>query len=99
MYAAEIPATQFAGRWASKAGTSLVFHEDHTFTSKHFGGQPFPQGCNTPSAMASGHCAFYSPARTAEMKGLLTADEAAAKGSVLPLSASNCTVDVNLFGD
>ncbi|WP_157877652.1 hypothetical protein [Streptomyces kanamyceticus] len=49
--------------------------------------------------MASGHCAFYSPARTAEMKGLLTADEAAAKGSVLPLSASNCTVDVNLFGD
>ncbi|GAA0611979.1 hypothetical protein [Streptomyces crystallinus] len=99
MYAAEIPATQLAGRWTSKAGTSLVFHEDHTFTSEHLSGRPFPQECSTASAIASGRWAFYVPERSAEMKGLLSADEAAAKGFVLALSAGKCTVDVYLFGD
>nr|WP_168723371.1 hypothetical protein [Streptomyces sp. SAT1]ANO41941.1 hypothetical protein A8713_032265 [Streptomyces sp. SAT1] len=98
LYAAEIPADQLEGRWASEAGTSLTFRADHTFTSQHFDKLPVASLCNDPSAMSSGRWAFYGPAGTGKN---YTADEAVTHGSVLSLtfSVGDCTVGAYLFGD
>lgn len=98
IYAAEIPAGQVEGLWTSEAGTSLTFREDHTFTSEHFDRVSVASDCSDPSALSSGRWAFYAPAETGEIS---TADESATRGTVLSLtfSATDCAVDVYLFGD
>ncbi|MFC8835803.1 hypothetical protein ACFT8V_21820 [Streptomyces griseoincarnatus] len=98
IHAAEISADQVKGRWTSEAGTSLTFHEDHTFTTERFDELPVAHDCENPSALSSGRWAFYAPAETDEIN---TADETATRGTVLSLifSTGDCEVDVFLFGD
>jgi hypothetical protein len=93
-----LPRAAAAGRWTSEAGTSLTFHEDHTFTTEHFDELPVAHDCASPSALSSGRWAFYAPAGADEIN---TADETAASGTVLSLIFSNgdCEVDAYLFGD
>ncbi|MGP3638362.1 hypothetical protein ACTU45_34490 [Streptomyces sp. 24-1644] len=98
IHAAEISADQVEGRWTSEAGTSLTFHEDHTFTADHFDKLPVAHDCEKPSALSSGRWAFYAPAETGQFK---TADETATRGTVLSLilSIGDCEVGAYLFGD
>ncbi|MFF2327049.1 MULTISPECIES: hypothetical protein [unclassified Streptomyces] len=98
IYAVEISADQVKGRWSSEAGTSLTFHEDHTFAAENFDELPVASRCENPSALSSGRWAFYA---SAEADGFNTADETATRGTVLSLifSISDCEVDVHLFGD
>lgn len=58
IHAAEISADQVEGRWTSEAGTSLTFHEDHTFTAEHFDELPVAHDCEEPSALSSGRCSM-----------------------------------------
>ncbi|MET7474702.1 hypothetical protein ABZT17_10145 [Streptomyces sp. NPDC005648] len=94
VYAADISVNELAGRWISKAGTSLTFHKDHTFTSEHF----TASDCGDLATPESGTWAFYAFTGSHE-RG--TPDDAAMRGSVLSLAsvASSCTVTVYLFGD
>ncbi|MGW2013999.1 hypothetical protein [Streptomyces sp. NPDC001927] len=98
IHAAEIPAVQVEGRWTNEAGTFVIFHEDHTFTTERFDELPVAQDCENPSALSAGRWAFYAPAGTDQVN---TPDESAARGTVLSLifSTGDCEVDAYLFGD
>lgn len=98
IHAAEVSADQVAGRWTSEAGTSLTFHEDHTFTAEHFDELPVASDCKDPSALQSGRWAFYA---SAEADQIDTAEETATRGTVLSLifSVGDCEVAAYLFGD
>ncbi|MFE5710326.1 hypothetical protein ACFQ7J_05785 [Streptomyces sp. NPDC056501] len=98
IHAAEISADQVEGRWASEAGTSLTFNEDHTFTAGHFDKLPVAHDCEKPLALSSGRWAFYAPSEADQFS---TADETATRGTVLSLifSTGDCEVAAYLFGD
>lgn len=98
IHAAEISADQVEGRWTSEADTSLTFHEDRTFTAEHFDKLPVAHDCGEPSALSSGRWAFYVPAEGDQFN---TADETAARGTVLSLifTTGDCEVRAYLFGD
>ncbi|MFD7715548.1 hypothetical protein [Streptomyces sp. NPDC059814] len=97
IYAADVSADQLQGRWTSPAGTSLTFHEDHTFAAEHFD-ELRASDCENPSALSSGRWAFYASADADRFKA---ADETATHGAVLSLifSSGGCEVNVYLFGD
>ncbi|MGW8989884.1 hypothetical protein ACWGRF_08155 [Streptomyces zhihengii] len=98
IHAAEISADQVEGRWTSEAGTSLTFHENHTFTAEHFNELPVAHDCEEPAALSSGRWAFYAPT---EADRFPTADETATRGTVLSLIffTGDCEVGAYLFGD
>ncbi|MFI8327153.1 hypothetical protein [Streptomyces sp. NPDC085529] len=98
IHAAEISADQVEGRWTSEAGTSLTFHEDHTFTAEHCDALPVAHDCEETSALSSGRWAFYA---TTEADQFNRADETANRGTVLSLvfSTGDCEVGAYLFGD
>ncbi|MFC8914873.1 hypothetical protein ACFT5C_03795 [Streptomyces sp. NPDC057116] len=96
IYAAEVSADQVEGGWTSKAGTSLTFHADHTFTSEHFDTLPVASECSDPTALASGSWAFYAPTEP-----IRTPDETVTRGTELALtfSGSDCEVTAYFFND
>jgi hypothetical protein len=98
IHAAEVSADQVRGRWTSEAGTTLTFHEDHTFTTEHFDQLPVASHCKNPSALSIGRWAFYAPTEADQIN---TAEETATRGTVLSLvfSTDDCEVDAYLFGD
>ncbi|MEU9059685.1 hypothetical protein AB0D13_12655 [Streptomyces sp. NPDC048430] len=98
IYAAEVSEDQIEGRWTSQAGTSLTFHDDHTFTAEHFDTLPVASDCKNPAALSSGSWSFFASSEADQPD---EADATAAHGSVLSLVflADGCEVYVYLFGD
>ncbi|MFC4983630.1 hypothetical protein [Streptomyces atroolivaceus] len=98
IYATEVSVDQVEGRWTSRAGASLTFHEDHTFVAEHFDELPVASDCGSPSALTSGRWTFYA---TADADQPNDAEETTTRGSVLSIifSAGDCEVLVYLFGD
>ncbi|WP_141726224.1 hypothetical protein [Actinacidiphila rubida] len=99
LYAADISTPQLEGRWTSKAGTSLTFYADHTFTSKRAAIMPDAAACDDPADLRSGRWAFFAQTGSS---GVEAPDESATHGTAMELSFSattDCTVSVYLFGD